>query len=176
MTVHGVEWYRIFFSELTGSISVEDRTRWHSALSKAKLHNVLCFSKYWSPLLQGFLYASSVTWPSVYSRNPETVSSINAYLFIYFKKHNLWFDFSPVTSQINFQVPVSSENNWRLANMPMALPFLFLTPVTQLTHTTRTSIVLMTSPRAARTIHSYHSQTDGHRGPHSQGMGRAKPL
>lgn len=76
MTIHSVEWCRIFFSELTGSIRVEDWTHWHSVLSKAKLHTVLCFSKYWSPLLQGFLYASLVTWHSVYPRNPETAASM----------------------------------------------------------------------------------------------------
>lgn len=82
VAIHSMEWYRIFFSELTGSISVEDWTCWHSVLSKAKLHNVLCFSKYWSPLLQCFLYASLVTWHSAYPRNPETAASMLICLYI----------------------------------------------------------------------------------------------
>lgn len=122
VTIHSVGWYRIFFSELTGSISVEDWTRWHSVLSKANLHNVLCFSKYWSPLLQGFLYASLVTWHSVYPRNPETAASMLICLYIL---RNFFYGLTSVISlhKLSFKSLSHPRIAGRLANMPTALPF-----------------------------------------------------
>lgn len=82
-----------------------------------------CFSKYWFPLLQG----SSVTWHSAYPRNLETVTSM--LICLCFKELRLQFDFSHIISQINFQVPDWTENNWRPASLLVALPFFLLIPL-----------------------------------------------
>lgn len=151
----------IFLSWLAVSISVEDWARWHSALSKARLHDVLCFSKYWSPLLRGFLYASSVTWHSAYPRNPETAASMLICLYIL---RNFIYGLTSVTllRKLIFKCLMDQRITGDQPACPWPYQFfsLFPLPITQLTNNTRTSIVLLTSPRLTKIIHSYLSLTD----------------
>lgn len=143
------------------SISVEDWTHWHSALSKAKLHDVLCFNKYWCPLLWGFLYASSVTWHSAYPRNLETAASMLICLYIL---RNFIYGLTSVTLLHKLTFKCLTEQRITGEQPACLWPYhffsLFPIPMTQLTHNTRTSIVLMTSPRLTKIIHSYDSLSD----------------
>lgn len=99
-TSQDVEWYRIFCLSLlclsvwkTEHIGIQLCQKQNSMMHSVSVNT--------DPLLQGSLYASSVTWHSVYPRS----SSINANLFMYFEELHLWFDFGHITSQINFQAP-----------------------------------------------------------------------
>lgn len=127
---------------------------------------MLCFSKYWYPLLQGFLCVSSVTWHSAYPRNPETASSMLVCLCIL---RNFIYGLTSVTlrHKLTFKCLTEQRIDWTPASLPVALPFfffLFPIPMTQLVHNSRTSVVLMTSLGLAKIIHSYDSLTHWHRG------------